>query len=75
MALNGSEGTIQGWSRATKDAMEAARAPRLMVLKREAAREGAGCGDEACMRSVSNGGQEGRWAALVPAFSARVKFR
>ena len=49
-----------------------------MSLKREAAREGApgaGRGDEAYMRSVTKDGQEGRWAALVPAFGTRVKFR
>ena len=82
MALTGSsiasEGTKKEWSRTTRDAMKAARAARLMALKREATREGASRGHEAYMRSVAKPeGQEGRWAALVPAFAigTRVKFR
>ena len=41
MTLTGSEGTKKEWSRTTRDAMKAARASRLMALKREATREGA----------------------------------
>ena len=77
MILTGSEGTKKEWSRTTRDAMKAARASRLIALKREATREGAGRGDGAYMRSVTKDGQEGRWpwAALVPAFGTGVKFR
>ena len=72
MALNGSEGTERDWSRATKDAMKAARASRLMALKRDAVREGAHAGhhggDGAYMRSVANKKDGGlRWCQpLVP---------
>ena len=60
------------------DAMKAARASRLMALKREGTREGVGRGDEAYMRSVTNDGQEGirsgqRWCQpLVPGLSSGV---
>ena len=38
MTLNGSECTKREWPRATNEAMQPARASRLMQLKREAAR-------------------------------------
>ena len=75
MTLTGSKGNKKEWSRTTREAMKAARASRLMALKRDATREGANRGDEAYMRSVTKDGQEGRWAKLVPAFGTRVKFR
>ena len=51
------------------------RSPSELCLLTDTTREGARRGDEAYMRSVTKDGQEGRWAALVPAFGTRVKFR
>ena len=63
------------WRELTKGKLAAARTARLTHMVAEARKEGPLRSDEAYMQGVTQAGQVGKWARLVPAFGTRVKYR